>query len=176
MRLQTILMAGVAFLLGFSSCKTTEENYRKAYETAISARTEDNRDIESGIYGDVRKQMDTRIVRSSDGTEVEVRGQLVRVTKDGGGVAESLRRFNVVVGQFKQRFNAVSLRNRLADGSYPGAFVVETSEPYYFVVAKSFTNIDDAESYLKDVKAHPGITMKDPLPFILDATFSKRNK
>lgn len=96
--------------------------------------------------------------------------QLVRITENGGGTRENLKQFNVVAGQFKQLFNAGSFRDRLADAGYPGAFIVETAEPYYYIIAESFADPAKAASALKELKAKSPVPMKDPCPFLLDAT------
>lgn len=159
-----IAIASVAF----ASCKTTEANYRAAYEKTIAARDSSD-SIDDTIYGKVRRSGGTHTVETASG-KVEVKTCMVKITADGGGVPENLRRYNVVAGQFKQRFNAVSLRNRLADSSYPGAFVVETAEPYYYIVVGSYATADEAAKALEAVKAAGEKSIRPPCPFILDAT------
>lgn len=163
------LILAAAALMGLSSCKTSEENYRQAYEKAIEGRNAENA-LDSTIYGKARREIQRATAKASDGSDIEVRRQLVKVTKDGGGIRENLHRYCVVVGQFKQHFNASSLRNRLVDAGYPGAFLVETSEPYYYVVLGSYDTISPAISSLEEFKGKNVIAMRSPLPFILDAT------
>lgn len=164
-----VLALPVIFLSG---CKTTEENYRAAYEKTMAARQE-GEDLDDTIYGRERRQMKSATVDTPDGP-LEVRSQLVRVTEGGGGIPENLKRFNVVAGQFKQLFNATSLRERLVAGGYPGAFVVETAEPYYYVVAASYADASEAAEALEELGKKSPVTMKEPCPFILDATTRKR--
>ena len=97
----------------------------------------------------------------------------VKVTEGGGALPEQLRRFNVVAAQFKQRFNALSMRGRLADGACPGAFVVETAEPYYYVVAASYADAADAAEYMERLRAEAPVVMSEPCHFILDATSNR---
>lgn len=159
----TILAAVVV-----TSCKTTEANYRAAYEKTIAAR-DSSESIDDTIYGKERRKAGTHTVETTSGN-VEVTTQMVKVTEGGGGVPENLRRYNVVAGQFKQKFNAVSLRNRLADGGYPGTFVVETAEPYYYIVTGSYASADEAAKALEALKAAKEKSIRPPCPFILDAT------
>ena len=92
----------------------------------------------------------------------------VTVTKDGGGITENLKQFSVVVAGFKQLFNAQSLRNRLADGGYPTAFVVQTGEPYYYIVLSSHPNRAEAMDALSATrKADLPVPFKTGYPFIL---------
>lgn len=167
MKRTALILASVA-LLATAGCKTTEENYRAAYEKAVQARAEQD-SIDSTIYGHERRRQQTTTVDTPSGP-VEVKVQLVRVTDEGGGIAENLRRFNVVVGQFKQLFNAKSLRERLVDAGYPGAFVVETGEPYYYIVLASFADAAQAKAELEKFEGAGAFAMKAPCPFILDAT------
>lgn len=163
-----IIIAAIFPALGLVSCKTTEANYRAAYEKAISAR-DSSESIEETIYGKVRNQIDIHIIPTSVG-DVEVKTQLVKVSKDGGGTPERLARYNVIAGQFKQKFNAVSLRNRLADNGYPGAFVIETSEPYYYIVTESYSSVDEAARAMKALQEAKPQGVKEPCPYLLDAT------
>ncbi len=155
-----------------AGCKTNQANMNDAYTKAIEGRADDL-GLEATVYGKERKQM-THGTMTVNGAEVPVSSQWVRVTKDGGGINESLKHYNVVVGQFKQIFNARSMRERLVDSGYPGAFIVETSEPYYFVVAASFENASDAVEMLNHAKADETLKMKEPLPFILEPARYRR--
>lgn len=163
-----VMLAGVFF-----SCKTNQANMNDAYTKAMEGRTDDDLGLDETIYSKERKQMKHGSM-NVDGTEVPVSSQWVRVTENGGGIKESLKRYNVVVGQFKQIFNARSMRERLVDGGYPGAFVVETGEPYYFVVAASFADASAAVEMLSHVGADPSLKMKSPLPFILEPAQFRR--
>lgn len=149
------------------SCKTTEDNYRKAYDRAVAGR-DNTTDIDSTIYGKVRREMSVSSVVLPTGDTLDVKVQHVRVTKDiGGATDESLKRYSVVAGQFKQRFNAASLRERLAGAGYPGAFVVETSEPYYYIVLMSSDKAEEAQAVLDGCRRNPPVPFREPLPFIL---------
>lgn len=158
-----VLLAAVAA----GGCKTSEANYRAAYERAVANR--DSRTaLDSTIYGSQRHSLDTRVLTLGDST-FDVRTQRVSVTEDGGGLREYLKPYNVVVGQFKQLFNAQSMRNRLAYSGYPRAFIVQTAEPYYYIVLSSHdtdTEAAHAISELRAVSDFP-VVMRSPLPYIL---------
>ena len=154
-------------LCGATSCKTSEEAYRAAYEKAVAGR-EDADPLEGTVYGAARRPMDTRLaVTGTDTAEVVV--HRVRVTEGGGGEAEWLHSYNVVVGRMKQRFNALSLRERLTDEGYPRAFVVETAEPYYYIVVGSYDS--EAAAVAECARLRRGadfpVPLRAPLPFIL---------
>lgn len=158
--LAIMLLAGI-----LAGCKTSEANYRAAYEKAIAGR--DSADaIENTIYGAGRRAPDSRMI-IADGDTAEARIQRVSLTAGGGGINEYLHPYNVVVGQFKQAFNAISMRNRLAESGYPRAFVVENAEPYYFVVLSSHDSQSEAVQALRTIPGDFPVTMKAPLPYIL---------
>lgn len=169
------IATAVVFILAGSSilpsCKTTEENYRAAYEKTMAARQKED-DIEATIYGKERRRQLVTTIETDKG-EVEVRSQLVRITENGGGVYENVHRYNVVVGQFKQIFNAKSLRQRLVDAGYTNAFIVETAEPFYYIVLESFSDAGEAATSMEHFKASGAISMREPCPFILGATVQR---
>lgn len=167
--MRNLIVVIAALTLIVTACKTSEANYRQAYQKAIEARGEAD-DIDSTVYGAVRRQSNTMAVALPSGRTMDVRRQLVRVTDGGGGIRENLHRYCVVAGQFKQRFNALSLRNRLVDNGFPGAFVVETAEPYYYILTGSYDNGDDALDALKTLDENTRYKPKSPCPFILEAT------
>lgn len=149
------------------SCKTTEANYRATYEKTMQGR-EESQDLDSTIYGANRRVMSEATISTSNGN-IDVRRQRVRLTNGTAPSQDALKQYCVVVGQFKQLFNAKSLRDRIAGLGYHEAFVVETSEPYYYIVAAAFNDAAQAAAAMKDIEAKAPITMKKPLPFILEA-------
>ena len=167
--MKKILIAIAALALMTTACKTSEANYRAAYEKAVEAREADQ-SVDSTIYGNIRRQADTSTVEVEPGISTDVRSQLVRITEGGGGIRENLHRYCVIVGQFKQKFNAISLRDRLAEAGHPAAFVVETAEPYYYIVLGSYDDLKQAYDAMQAINAKPPVPMKAPLPFLLRAT------
>ena len=147
-------------------CKTNENNYRQAYEKAVEAREAADADLDSTIYGRARRDFAMQqLVVGKDTVDVKV--QHVKVTPDGGGINESLMRYNVVAGQFKQLFTAKSMRERLFDAGYPASFVVQTSEPYYYVISSSHNDAAAAVEALRRLEADRPVGMKPPVPYIL---------
>lgn len=158
------LLAIALAAIAMSSCKTTEANYRAAYEKVVADRNGDDDDL--GVYGKLRKQINTvEVIAGSD--TIPVKMIHVSVTTDKGEAARPMRRYCVAVGQFKQRFNAMSLKERLVAQGYADAFVVATSEPYYYVVASDHDSAADASEALAEFERTAPVAMRDPLPFIL---------
>lgn len=161
--LKCALALGAAGLISLAACKPTESNYRAAYEKAVAGRG-DNPD--STIYTKIRREF-TPGKMTYAGRSIPTGSQFVAVTQDGGGVNESIKRYCVVAGQFKQIFNAKSMRERLTDNGYPGAFVVQTREPYYFVVAGSSHDVEPAIELFDKLQADTALRLREPAPFIL---------
>lgn len=159
-----LLIAAIAALSAVS-CKTTEENYRKAYEAAAQQQREAT-GLDSTIYGRIRNQAVTSWLAVGNDS-LPVRREYIGYTDGGGASRENIRRYNVVVGQFKQVFNAKQMRQRLIDGGYEGAMIVHTREPLYYVVAASVPTPEEARVEWQRVTADRSLVLKSPLPFIL---------
>ena len=146
-------------------CKTTESNYRQAYETAV-AKKRDSSGVDSTIYAKIRNS-----ARTSDlvvtGDTMPMRTEYIGYTEDGGASRETIGRYNVVVGQFKQVFNARQMRARLQSSGYDSAFIIHTREPLYYVCTQACATPEEAEKAFVRVKADKSIVLRDPLPFIL---------
>jgi hypothetical protein len=156
-----IAVALVGMLVG---CKTTEENYRQAYEKAISGRTDD---IDTTLYGGFRREMAEQGVVTQSGEKIAVRTVALSLV-DADEAPVPLEKYSVVVGQFKQVFNARSMRDRLANAGFNNAEVIKTSEPFYYVITSTHAKVESADSAMKALSGQKlPITLSDPLPFII---------
>lgn len=152
-------------LIGLSACKTTEENYRQAYEAAARQQQEST-GLDSTIYGRIRNSaISSYLVVGTD--SLPVRKEYIGYTENGGATRENVKRFNIVVGQFKQVFNARQMRQRLIDNGYDSAMIVHTREPLYYVVSATTSTPENALKEWNRVKHDRNIVLKSPLPFIL---------
>ena len=156
----------VALVVMLTGCGTSEENYKKAYDRAM----ENKGDVaESTIYTRVREMSrEEKIV--SDGDTVKVVVEYVTATKEAGFTAEQLKKYNVVVGKFKQLFHAKSMRKRMADGGYTGAIIVETGEPLYYVVIRSTSDLGEARGVADSVSVSSPVKLGDGFPVMLRAS------
>lgn len=165
MRKILTLAALAALALGaVSSCKVSEKNYRQAYERAVagdSART----DIRNTVYGAQRRNVDEGFLVNGSDT-LRTQRLSCTVAPDQAATPDSLHRYNVCVASFKQRFNANSLRTRLEQNGYAGAMVLQTSEPFYYVVALSTNDVNTAAATLQQLVTAPPFRLSQT-PFIL---------
>lgn len=164
-------MAAAVLFLAAPSCKTTQANMYDAYAKAIEG--EKAREAEDNEIIGKKQEMGHQSVMLGNGDSIDVTSKYLFVTKDGGGIRENIRRYCVVVGQFKQLFNAKSMRERLADDGYPVCFVAESSEPYYYVIVRGYDSINEAAEMLHKVEKDKTFKFKKPLPFII-STSSRR--
>lgn len=166
--LVAVLLAVVFGAIGFTGCKTSEKNYRKAYERAVADNDRGVTEFENTIYNKYRGRMqDAQMVLGTDTIDTKV--LRVKVTKDGGGIREWLKKYSVVVGEFKQLFNANSLRQRFVDAGYPRTFLVENNEPYYYIVVDSSDDLRAMDALADSVAKTTKIPLKDGFPYILQS-------
>lgn len=160
MKCINLIIVILAMAVAATSCKTSEKNYREAYERTIagdSTRTA----FEQTIYGAQRRAVQHGAIVSGTDSVATQRLNCRITPKQAGVTADSLHKYNVCVASFKQLFNATSVRNRLKDNGYPNAFIVQTTEPFYYVVALSTSDMAVAVAALR--------TLADKPPFRLPA-------
>lgn len=160
-----ILVALVAVSLW--ACKPTEENYRAAYQRTMardSVRTEFN----ETIYGKYRREVqDYRAIDKNDTANVKTTRVWLVKDEDSPVLNEQLKKYCVVIAEFKQLLNAKSIRDRFHDAGYPAAFIVQTPEPYYYVVAASYSDLAQAQSLIQKLLQDTPVRLKTPCPYIL---------
>lgn len=154
--------ATLAVALTFSGCKTTEANYRAAYEVAKKRQTQDD-----GDEAALMQQASLPRQHTIDGVTLPVRYEAIGYPADGGATPANVKTFNVVVGQFKQIFNARQMRKRLMDNGYPESMIVSNREPVYYVIARTCATAAEAAEALRRVSDDPSLSLRSPLPYIL---------
>lgn len=162
-----ILPTGISFLIltaiAMTGCKTSEANYRAAYQTAKTASADG---IDSTIYARIRQEaVPTAVLANGD--SVRTQAEFTTIYSEPGDTVPSIIPYGVVVAQFKQIFNAKAMRQRLRQSGYPNACIVSTSEPLYYVVAESYDDINSAAKGLKKLSADNAVTTRPPFPWIL---------
>lgn len=169
--LLTTALAAVALSICATSCRTNEANYRAAYEKTIAGR-DSAVPLDSSIYGKVRRQMTvTMLAAGGDSAELRAIPVIPTPESDGKPTATAIPQpYGVVAGQFKTLFNARSLRDRLREAGYADASVVQTAEPYYYIVASWQPDGASAIAALRRLQSDAPVVMREPLPFILRTT------
>lgn len=155
----------VAFVLAsmlMTSCHSSEENYREAYEKAMERR-------QTGIGAETYAKIEAerqRYTHVINGDSVRMVYVNANVAIDSTDVAHD---FNVIVATFTQRINAKSYRDRLREEcGLTGSYVLfGGKDKQYFVVAQGFDNSGDAAAMLHDLDKRVCIKILEPLPWIL---------
>lgn len=153
-----------AVVLGIflSGCKTTEANYRAAYEQAKTGR-EDKDVLENTIYDAVRRQATTS-TRNVDNRQVEIKRERVKIAEaDVQGVKPA--DYYVLVGQFKQLFNARSLCKRIREAGHDSATILVTAEPLYYI-GIPVESINQAVTLNDSLSTDAPVPMKNPFPLV----------
>lgn len=160
MKTVTLIIAGtLLFSISFVSCKTTEKNYKNAYDIAVQ-KSKDG--IDEDTYNKIKNESKAPFtVIGSD--SVRMKTEFVRINGDN---PSELKKFGIVVGQFKQIFNAKSFRDRLRDKKYP-AYIVENRESLYYVIVHGFDTETEAAAYLKNIKKNVPFRIPVEDPWIL---------
>jgi len=156
--------AAVALIIA-AGCRPSETAYRDAYISTVAARDASLR-ADSASFTPIRPNMKQTVVAQGPDTISTVHIPVL-LLNDGGATLEKLRSYNLVVGQFRQVFNARQMRTRIAERGYPGAIVVRTGEPLYYVIAVSTDSVSSAARSLRDVRSDTLFRFRSPLPFIL---------
>lgn len=143
------LIGSIVFmmLLSAASCKTTEENYKAAYDIAVKKQESGaGRDVSSYISRERRlneyKQVGTDSVRI-----------VIEHVSVVDGPVNNAKKYGVVVGEFKQVFNARSYRDRINNAENSPetpAFVVMNAMKQYYVIYRSFDTKTEAAAFMKN--------------------------
>ena len=144
MKKYTLICIGLCAAMAFTSCKSSESAYKKAYEKAKQYDTNNQQAVsqtatDEAVVAPVEaKPVDqARVVDNLD--NISVRQESVQVIHGSG-----LNEFSVVVGSFGLLSNAESLYQRLKDAGYNAQVVKNEDKNMYRVVAASFGNKSDA--------------------------------
>ena len=137
MKKYTLLCVGLCAAMAFTSCKSSESAYKKAYEKAKQYDTAQQapQQEETAVVAPVetRSANETRVVDNLD--NVSVRQENVSLIRGTG-----LKQFSVVVGSFSVRANADGLQQRLRDAGYEAQIVKNESNNMFRVVASTFSD------------------------------------
>ena len=163
MRRLTMAVAAAALLgLMLGGCKTTEENYQRAYDIAKAKKTEGLTAEE--ISGFRREAETPKTVYKGDSIPLKA----MYVSRVEGGADNRAMRYNVIVASFKQRFNAMSVFNRLKDGGYSNAVVLSDKDTRYYIGAVTTSSLDTAVAAMKTLQSASPVALQSGCPYILD--------
>ncbi len=159
----------------FVGCKPSEKHYREAYETTIKARhAGEDEYLDSVARAGMQTGGRPAIIHVGDST-LQYRVEWIRPVSEGntttqavsGATAKPQKPFCIVVGQFKQRFNAREMCRRLQSYGYADAMIFQSSEPRYFVAADTIGSPLRTLQMLDSVKSDTRLRLKTPFPAVI---------
>lgn len=165
------IAATVAGALLAGGCKTTEANYRAAYERAVATRDADKDPIDNTIYAAIRNEALPSVAVAGTDT-LNFKYERLTVT-EGQETPGALRRYNVVAGQFKQAFNARAMAQRMRDNGYTETFLAQTAEPLYYVVTFATDDAMEARRALQMLSEDTNVRLLPPAPFVVSPSMVK---
>lgn len=151
-----LLLLGALALTG---CKTTEAAYANAYE--IAKQKKESTLSQEEIAGVAREQAAQGITYK--GEHLPMRSLYVRRI-DG---PQRVEKYTLIMASFKQKFNANSVLNRLRNGGYPDAILLQDAEEQYYVGALTTPSLDTAAATLKAISKASPVAPQKGCPFIL---------
>ena len=144
MKKYTLLCVGLCAAMAFTSCKSSESAYKKAYEKAKqydTATAQQQGTASDAVVAPVEAKpaTETRVVDNLD--NVSVRQESVLLVSGSG-----LKAFSVVVGSFGLISNAEGLQQRLKAAGYDAQIVKNEDKNMFRVVASTFADKASAVS------------------------------
>lgn len=156
--------AAILFLSSFiilTGCKTTEANYKAAYDQAVAKRDAEDNGMDGTIYDAARRRATTSTVALSEGT-MQVKRERVKLQQP----QQPNQRpddYYVLLGQFKQLFNAKSLCQRVREAGYAKAVILMTAEPLYYIGVPA-DSPDQLKALMDAINERQPVATKAPYP------------
>jgi cell division protein FtsN len=145
--------AAMCVALAFTSCKSNESAYRKAYEKAkaqdqTAQAVEAQAPVEETVVAPVetRSATETRVVDNVD--NVSVRQESVSLVNGTG-----LKNFSVVVGSFSVKANAEGLQQTLKNAGYDAQIAFSSARSMYRVIASTYNDKESAVRSRNDLRS-----------------------
>jgi len=138
-----LLCTAVCCVFLFGSCKSKSSAYKTAYEQA-------KYDEEKWTSTEVKDEGDDEASPSENVSYESVKQEKVKPAY--GEDEDNLKRFSVVIGSFKNRTNAYSLKERMQDEGYEPV-VAENDYGMLRVIVTSFNSKADAQRSRDAIKS-----------------------
>ncbi len=146
-----LMAATVCFLLAFGSCKPKQSAYKAAYEQAKEKETTAPvTTTEDEVAEETYEEEEIAPVSKPKTTSTTTRSE--RITAAEGEDASRLKRYSVVIGSFKNKTNAYSLKERMQNEGY-NAVLGENEQGMLRVIVSSFDDKADAAASRDAIKA-----------------------
>lgn len=151
-----------AALFTATSCRTTEANYRNAYNTAIEKQNQPFSAEELQEMA-AEEAIPRTLFR---GDSIPLKGMYVKTIKSDTTLTPT-RKYNVVVARFRQRFNAQSLLNRFSEVGYTNGRLLLDSDQNYYVTPYTTDTLANAIDTWRTLSTTSPLPLRPPFPYIL---------
>lgn len=170
--MRKLLLLIPALLLVLASCKTTEANYKAAYDVAKAAQSRTAAsDPDDGLDENTRRLL-ARDKASATATHI-VGSDSLKVTtlfvKMVQGPSDFVPQYSVVLNAFSQVFNAKAMCRRLQENGFPDAYIFQTATPDYYVAAGGSDELADIPAILKKVSQAGQLGTRAGFPSVIRA-------
>lgn len=158
-----ILLLTAMIMLALTGCKTSEANYRAAYEKAKNKGQSEAVDPE--VYQKIAQEEGPATLTvggiSFPGRAMYLSSVPVENVPNG-----KIDKYSVTTAKFKQTFNARMMAKRLAENGFADAFVTRDRDDNYYVIAMSTDNLDEALQALDKLKGLQ-VGANAPFPYVI---------
>lgn len=149
-----IMGAALTMAVAFTSCKSNESAYKKAYDKALAAQANTENYGQQTTPTNVTPvvttpqntatQQVTPVQTTPDYSNVSVRTENVTVVAGG-----NIKAYSVVVGSFSVQANALGLQSKLNNSGYSARVVKAqvNGSDWYRVIAGTFDSKNEAASF-----------------------------
>ena len=152
MKKYTLLCIGLCAAMAFTSCKSSESAYKKAYEKAKQNETQTAQQApaveQPTVVAPVEAKPATEVRTVDNLDNVSVRPENVSLISGAG-----LKAYSVVVGSFGLQSNAEGLQQRLNAAGYSAQIVKNEEKNMFRVIATTFDGKADAVSSRDQLRA-----------------------
>lgn len=136
-------LVAITITVVMTSCRTTEANYRAAYEATKASQAAVSAD--DGLDENTRRLLNLnnrqqQYVQIVDTDTLNITNIFATIEE---GPMEVAPQFAVVANAFSQIFNAKALLKRLQDAGFKDAYIFKSSVPDYYVAAGGSDNVAD---------------------------------
>ena len=150
MKKLVVLGMGLCLALSFSSCKSSESAYKKAYEKAKQQELASQPAQESATQVEATPVVAAPV---QNGTASNVNVGTVREEKVQLVSGDGLKAYSVVCGSFGVKANADGLKAKLDDAGYSAKVVFNASNNMYRVIVASYDDRVQAAQARDNFKA-----------------------
>lgn len=167
-----ILLSGI--LSGITGCKTTEANYKAAYDAAKAKRDADNADISLPMGVNPGNRNTPAMTTVAEGIAFPMATEFIRNEDKSISGRDDIDRYTVVVGGFKQVFNARALAKRLKREGEPEPLIFQNSPGLFFVGTLTTRLPAEALQELRRIETDTTIHTATPFPYVIRAAHHAR--